>query len=67
MIFVCGSRGDLVEAVALLGMMEEKRVVLDTKTFNIFLSLHVDAGDIGVAVSCYRRIREAGLCPDEVT
>ena len=42
-------------------------MVLDTKTFNIFLSLHVDAGDIGVAVSCYRRIREAGLCPDEVT
>ncbi|KAG6430234.1 hypothetical protein SASPL_108297 [Salvia splendens] len=67
MIFICGSEGHLSEADALLDAMEERGIRPDTKTYNIFLKLYVDLGDVDAALGWFRKIREFGLFPDDAT
>ncbi|CAI9768974.1 unnamed protein product [Fraxinus pennsylvanica] len=67
MIFICGSHGYLSKAEALLSEMEERGINPDTKTYNIFLSLSADVGNIDAVLLLCRKIREDGLFPDEIT
>lgn len=67
MIHICGSHERFEEVGSLVEMMEEARCPLDTRTYNILISLYAKCDDIVLATRYFEKMKDDGLAPDIVS